>query len=119
MRLIDDEVRNFFSAGLLRPIDIVFAGGFFTACVTVVYWRIFGSPSAEQLVVVLLTTIAYFQMWLLVLLLRIGVIVLRARADINMMPEAAARLAVSALTPSMAAQRPAAPPVARAPSGLS
>lgn len=113
MRLVDNQVRNFFIAGLIRPIDVIFTGVFLLECMTLVYWKIFGSPAAEQLIVVFLATIAYLQLWLLLVVLRIGVMILRARADINLMPETAARLAAQALTPAMAAGRAAGTPAAR------
>ncbi len=96
-KLIDQNTRHLLTAGLITPIDIVLLGAFFAECITVGYWRVFGSPSAEQLVVVLLATIVYFQVWLVALMFRLGVMILRARADINLMPDAAARIAVMAL----------------------
>lgn len=98
MALIDPQTRAFFTAGLIRPIDGLFLGGFILGCITVGYWRVFGSPTAGELTVVLLASIVYFQLWLILLSLRIGVLVLMARADINLMPDVAAKLAVRQLS---------------------
>lgn len=107
MRLIDNQVRSFFIAGLLRPLDAIVLGALVLETLTLVYWRIFSNPTAEQLIVVLLATLTCLHLWLLLVVLRVGVMVLRVRADINLLPETAARLAAQTLTPQMAATRAA------------
>lgn len=98
MKIIDNETKLFFSAGLFTAFDgfvialLVLAGN------TGVFWCIFGSPTAKQAAVALLGAVLVVQLWCVVLAFRVGVMVLRARADINLMPEAAARLAAKNLT---------------------
>lgn len=93
MKLLDNQTKAIITAGLLRTTDVVFALGFCLEVVTVIYWRIFGHPSANQLLALLLVTVVYFEVWLVALMFRIGVMILKVRADVNLMPEAAARIA--------------------------
>lgn len=92
MRLFDDHSRALITSGLLRPIDGALVAGLALESFTVLQWSIFGHPTAEQLVVVLLTTMLVAELWLALLIFRIGVIALKTRADVNLMPMMAARI---------------------------
>lgn len=94
MALLDDRTKILITAGLFRSVDLFFVAAFAFEGVTVFFWRVFASPSALQLMVVLLASIFTAQFWMILVCFRVGEQVLRARADINLMPEAAARLAV-------------------------
>lgn len=96
MRLFDDHSRALITAGLLRPIDGAFAAALMVESFTVFNWSMFGHPTAEQFIVVLLSTLLACVLWLALLIFRIGVIALRMRADINLMPMAAAKLVEAA-----------------------
>lgn len=96
MRLFDDHSRALITAGLLRPIDGAFLAALMAESFTVCNWAMFGRPTAEQFVVVLLATLLACVLWLALLIFRIGVIALRMRADINLMPMAAAKLVEAA-----------------------
>lgn len=93
MRIFDPKTRALLTAGLVRPVDGFFVAILVVGALTMLYWRIFGSPTAQQMIVVLLATVAFFQLWVLLVLLRVGVMLLQVRADVNLMPEAAARIA--------------------------
>lgn len=94
--LLDERTKILITAGLFRKIDLVFVFVFAVTVITVFFWRVFASPTAIQLGVVLASMILTSQFWMILVCFRVGEQVLRARADINMMPEAAARLAVIA-----------------------
>lgn len=96
MRLFDDHSRALITAGLLRPIDGVFTAALMVESFTVFNWSMFGHPTAEQFIVVLLSTLLACVLWVALLVFRIGVIALRMRADINLMPATAARLVEAA-----------------------
>ena len=96
MRLFDDQSRALITAGLLRPIDGAFLGILALESFTVLNWSMFGHPTAEQFIVVLLATLLACVLWVALLVFRIGVIALRMRADVNLMPAAAARLVEAA-----------------------
>lgn len=96
MRLLDDQSRALITAGLVRPIDWAFLSALIVESFTVANWAMFGHPTAEQFVVVLLSTLLVCVLWLALLIFRIGVIALRMRADVNLMPMAAARLVEAA-----------------------
>ncbi len=93
MQIFDQKTKAIISSGLIRPLDGVFAFALALAAMTILYWRIFGSPTAAQMFVVLLAAVVFFQIWLVLILLRIGVMILQVRADVVLMPEAAARIA--------------------------
>jgi uncharacterized PurR-regulated membrane protein YhhQ (DUF165 family) len=61
--------------------------------VTLLFWRIFGEPTATNLIAVVLVDIFIAQLWLISLVFRCSCFVLETQADINLMPEAAARIA--------------------------
>jgi len=93
MPLFDAQTRALLTARLFQPIDAVFGGLLCLGAITVVYWWIFGHPSAEQLLVVLLAAILATMLWLIVVLFRLGVMLLRMRADIVLLPNQAAKIA--------------------------
>lgn len=96
MRLLDDHSRALLTAGLVKPIDVVFGGFLAVESFTVFNWWAFGQPTAEQLVVVLLATMLLCQMWTAFVVFRLGVIILKMRGDINLMPAMAAQLVQAA-----------------------
>ena len=63
--------------------------------VTLFFWKLFGAPTAHQLICLAIADIAITQLWIITLAYRILVFVMDLGADINLMPEAAARIAIS------------------------
>lgn len=98
MKFVDANTSAIAKAGLFKPVDLVFTVVLAAEVNSVLYWFIWGSPTRTAVIAVLLATVVMFQLWIVILLLRIGVMVLRARADINLMPEAAARMAAHSMT---------------------
>lgn len=86
------------SFGWIVPADFVFLGALVLTGITLVFWKIFGNPSALNVIAVILTAIFCILMWIVVLIYRCSYFVLLARSDINLLPEASARLAVSYLS---------------------
>jgi uncharacterized membrane protein YoaK (UPF0700 family) len=60
--------------------------------VTAFFWRIFGSPTALNLIAIVLVDIFIAQIWMIALIFRCACFVLETQADINLMPESAARI---------------------------
>jgi hypothetical protein len=60
--------------------------------VTLFFWKIFGDPTALNLIAVLLVDIFIALLWIVSLIFRCSCFVLETQADINLMPEASARI---------------------------
>jgi hypothetical protein len=60
--------------------------------VTLFFWKIFGDPSALNLIAVLLVDIFIALLWIISLIFRCSCFVLETQADINLMPEASAKI---------------------------
>ena len=79
-------------AGWMQPIDWVFIWMIIGALVTVMFWRIFATPSAINLIACLLVILFIFQIWLVLLTLRCALFVLKLRAAMELLPQEAARI---------------------------
>ena len=93
--LLDDQTRALFQVGFVRPVDFVLAGALLATAVTAFFWWFFGSPTWQHLVLVLLGTLHVLGVWIVILAYRGIYHTVMARSEINTMPEAAAKLAVS------------------------
>jgi len=80
--------------GLFAPHDFVMLVLIICAWVVAGFWKLFGDPQPLNLVAVILASILLAQCWMIVLIYRVLVFVLDVQADINLMPEAAARIVV-------------------------
>jgi hypothetical protein len=60
--------------------------------VTIFFWWVFGTPTALNLIAVLLVDILIALLWIISLIFRCSCFVLETQADINLMPEASARI---------------------------
>jgi len=80
--------------GLFAGLDYTVAAVLLFSWLTLGFWKLFGHPELLQLVVFAIVNIVLMQLWLIVLLYRVLVFVLDLGADINLMPEAAARIVV-------------------------
>lgn len=65
---------------------------------TGLYWKIFGDPGTLEFLALLLVTAILLLIWIVVLILRCSLFVLRTHADIATLPEASARIAVAYLS---------------------
>ena len=81
--------------GWVQSSDFVFLGLLAASWVTVFFWWLFGSPTAAGLAVVAIGNLAVAQVWTISLIFRCSFFVLQMRAEINTMPAAAAKLALS------------------------
>ena len=79
----------------------LFAGLDYTAVVLIVlvwvtlgFWKLFGTPTATQLIALAVVNIFITQCWLIVLAYRCLVFILDLHADVGLMPEAAARIVI-------------------------
>ena len=83
-----------FTAKLIRTVDLVCILAYATLSIGTFFWLAFGRYDRDALTIVLLFASLLTQAWIVLILLRIGFIVLQARADIALMPESAARMAL-------------------------
>jgi uncharacterized RDD family membrane protein YckC len=81
--------------GWIQPVDYFFMILTFGTLITMLFWRIFGTPAVLNMVACLLVIIFLFQFWLVILVYRCACFVIETQADINLMPEAAARIVAS------------------------
>lgn len=78
--------------GLFAPLDYTVISVILSVWLGLVLWKIFGAPDALHLVLFALVNIFLTQVWITVLVYRCLVFILDVQADINLMPEAAARI---------------------------
>lgn len=83
--------------GLFAPHDYVTVILLFILWITLAYWWLFGTPTANQLIGFALFNIFLMQAWSIILAYRCLVFCLDIQADINLLPEAAARIAAGFL----------------------
>jgi len=76
--------------GWIQPYDYAMIAVILGTLITLLFWRIFGSPTALNLIAVVLVDIFVAQLWLISLVFRCSCFVLETQADINLMPESAA-----------------------------
>lgn len=84
--------------GLFAPHDAVTAGLLLLGAVTLIFWCIFGSPTLERVMAFGLLMLLVMVAWLILLVFRVLVFVLDMQADVNLMPETAARIAAAYLS---------------------
>lgn len=80
--------------GLFAPMDYTIVAFMIGSWITLGFWKLFGTPELLQLIAVALVNIVLMQCWIVVLVYRCLVFVLDVQADINLLPEAAARIVV-------------------------
>lgn len=80
--------------GLFGGIDYLFAALLFLAWVTLGYWVLFGSPTVLHVILTVLFNFLITQVWIILLAYRVLVFIMDLGADINLMPEAAARIVI-------------------------
>jgi hypothetical protein len=78
--------------GLFGPHDYVTLFLIVSSLVTLFFWWLFGEPSAVRVLAVLAGIVILMLFWIVVLCYRILVFLLDIQADINLMPETAARI---------------------------
>lgn len=93
--LLDEQTKALIQVGFFKPIDMAAVLVLACSAVTVFFWWAFGAPTWQQLVLILLGAILFVAIWLVILVYRCCFHVIMARSEINTMPEAAAKLAVS------------------------
>jgi small-conductance mechanosensitive channel len=85
-------------AGLLKPYDAAMAAVILLCWVLTACWKIFGTPTALDIIAMILANIVFTQFWLISLVYRCAWFVLQTRADINLLPFESARLAANFMT---------------------
>lgn len=81
--------------GLFAPHDYVMLALISTVWIVLGFWKLFGDPSAMPLIALAVVNIFLTQCWMIVLIYRTLVFILDVQADINLLPEAAARIVIS------------------------
>lgn len=84
-------------AGWWTNADSVFVVIIAMLWITFIYWRIFGNPTTAGLIAFLLVNVSVKLVWLIFLVFRCSWFVLRLNADVAVMPEESARIAVAFL----------------------
>lgn len=92
--IVDEQIKAMFQASLIRGIDVVFLAVYALALAGTAGWLAFGKFNHDALLLALILTGLLTQAWLVLLAFRVGFIALQCRADIKLMPEAAARMAL-------------------------
>jgi hypothetical protein len=95
-------------AGWWAGMDTTFCIALAFIWVTALYWKIFGHPNLLNIVVLLLISLIILVAWLIILVYRCSLFVLQLHADIALMPDTAARMAVAYLS----GKTPSSPPKA-------
>lgn len=80
--------------GLFAPHDYVMLGIIVSTWITLGFWQLFGTPTALNLIALAVFILFLTQCWIIVLVYRCLVFILDVQADINLMPEAAARIVI-------------------------
>lgn len=83
--------------GWILPFDYAMVAMLAMSVVTVGFYFLFGNPTVVKLVAFAIVDIFIFQVWIVSLVFRCSCFVLETQADINLMPEAAAKIAVAFL----------------------
>lgn len=78
--------------GLFAAHDYVMLVLIVLVWITLGFWKLFGAPEPIHLIALAIVNIFLTQCWLIVLVYRCLVFILDVQADINLMPEAAARI---------------------------
>jgi hypothetical protein len=78
--------------GLFAPHDYVMLFLIAAVWITMGFWKLFGAPESLHLMALAIVNLFLTQCWLIVLAYRCLVFILDVQADINLMPEAAARI---------------------------
>jgi hypothetical protein len=93
--LLDEQTRALFQVGFIKPVDFVALGTILVTGTTTFFWWCFGSPTWQNIVSVVLLVLLVMATWMIILIYRCCYHVIMARSEINTMPEAAAKLAIS------------------------
>jgi hypothetical protein len=80
--------------GLFAGLDYTVMAVLFFSWLTLGFWKLFGHPELLQLIVFAIVNVVLMQLWIIVLCYRVLVFILDLGADINLMPQAAARIVV-------------------------
>lgn len=83
--------------GWILPFDYLMATFIGLTWVTVGFYFLFGHPTVLRLMAFAIVDFFIFQVWIVSLVFRCSCFVLETQADINLMPEAAAKIAVAFL----------------------
>lgn len=92
--IVDEQIKAMFQASLIRGIDLVFLAVYVLGLAGTCGWLVFGQFNRDVMLLLLVLTGLLTQAWLVLLVFRVGFIALQCRADIKLMPEAAARMAL-------------------------
>ncbi len=96
--------------GLFAPHDFVTLGIIVASLVTLFFWWLFGQPTMQQLLLVVGLVVILLLTWIVILCYRILVFQLDMQADINLMPETAARIVKGYASVAASAPRANPPP---------
>ena len=80
--------------GLFAPLDYTVVGLIVFLWMVLGFWALFGKPEAVNLIALAIVNIVLLQAWIVVLIYRCLVFILDVQADINLLPEAAARIVI-------------------------
>jgi hypothetical protein len=91
---LDDKTKALIREGMFKPFDGLVLFALVSGLLTMAAWVVFGTPTAVGILACLAGLNLLILVWLAFLVLRCIRFVIDTRAEINMMPEHAARLAL-------------------------
>ena len=80
--------------GLFAAIDYTILGVIAFAWITLGFWKLFGDPTAVQLLAMAVLNVFLTQIWAIILGYRALVFILDMHSEVALMPDAAARIVV-------------------------
>lgn len=89
------EARVLWSLGWIKAFDIVVIAVSIIATSVILAWFIFAKPDPVLVVASFIPVLILLQIWLAMLIFRSSYFVLKMRAEFEMLPDAAARIAVA------------------------
>ena len=92
--LIDSQTKALWEVGFWKPADFAVIAIELFAVMTMGFWWVFGTPFALGILCVLVSMLILLVAWGILLIYRCMYFVVQARADINLMPATAAKLAL-------------------------
>jgi membrane protein YdbS with pleckstrin-like domain len=96
--LTDDQVKALWRVGYVRPVDFILLLAVSFTGIVAFFWWFFGQPATVNMLCCAVTAMFLIQLWLVLLVYRAMRFVLDIIAELKLLPETAARLALQMAT---------------------
>lgn len=91
--------------GWIQPLDFLMIAAIVLSLLTLLFWKIFGTPSPWNVLCCVLVAFSLLQIWSILLIFRCASFVVDLHAIIHLMPENAAKIVMSAYSGGAAQRR--------------